>query len=88
MVLVGRGLKDHLVPTPLPLAVTPPKKAAQSPIQTGVEVPGTELSLKYSMIYQIRHGRGIMAYTGRNARKDLQFSSCAMHWRGIPKKDV
>lgn len=36
----------------------------------------------------IRYESGILIYGGRNSRKNLQFSSCAMHWRGIPKKDV
>lgn len=39
-------------------------------------------------MYLIRYETGILDYTGRNARTNLQFSSCAMHWRGIPKKDV
>ena len=38
MVWVGRDLKDHLVPTPLPWAGTPSTRpGAQSPIQPGLE---------------------------------------------------
>jgi len=38
MVWVGKDLKDHLVPNPLPRAGSlPPDQAAQSPVQPGLE---------------------------------------------------
>ena len=43
VVWVGRELKDHLVPTPLPWAGTLPlDQAAQSPIRPGLDVPVRE----------------------------------------------